>query len=75
MKKSNGIVFCSLFVLAQIFAGCTPGTENRAQRLTERRMLMGTSFQIQIVTSDVPAGKAAIEAAFAEVVRVEELLS
>lgn len=36
---------------------------------------MGTSFQIQIVTSDVPAGKAAIEAAFAEVVRVEELLS
>jgi thiamine biosynthesis lipoprotein len=36
---------------------------------------MGTSFRIQVVAGDESSGNEAIEAAFAEVARVEELLS
>jgi len=36
---------------------------------------MGTRFEIQLVTDDIAAGRAAIEAAYAEIDRVEQLLS
>jgi thiamine biosynthesis lipoprotein len=50
-----------------------PAAEKR--HLHRQRLLMGTLFQIQLVTGDESAGNAAIDAAFAEVARVEELIS
>ncbi len=75
MRKKSVTLSRILMVLTFAVAGCTPGGEAQSQRLSVERMLMGTSFQIQLITADVPAGEAAIEAAFNEVVRVEELLS
>jgi thiamine biosynthesis lipoprotein len=46
-----------------------------ARTLRDERTKMGTRFEIQIVSDDVPAGRAAIEAAYAEIDRVEQLLS
>jgi len=43
--------------------------------LSDRRMLMGTTFDIQIADAEEGGGSAAIDAAFEEVARVEALLS
>ena len=58
-------------------AGCTPGSrEDGAARIVrDERLKMGTRFEIQVVTGDPSAGRAAIEAAYQEIDRVEELLS
>ena len=47
----------------------------RAHHLRGDRQLMGTSFQVRVVTPDVAGGCAAIEDAFAEVAREEALFS
>ena len=46
-----------------------------AHHLRGDRQLMGTSFQVRVVTPDVAGGCAAIEDAFAEVAREEALFS
>ncbi|MEE8412171.1 MAG: FAD:protein FMN transferase [Acidobacteriota bacterium] len=62
-----------VFALATV--GCDLAGSGRLHRVSARRMLMGTAFEIQVVTTDPRAGAAAIEAALDEVARVEELLS
>ncbi|MFO7693974.1 MAG: FAD:protein FMN transferase [Vicinamibacterales bacterium] len=58
---------------------CTDLTPDRAaglaHHLRAERPLMGTSFQIRVVTPDIAGGCAAMEAAFAEVAREEALFS
>lgn len=50
-------------------------TASEPTLLRDERLAMGTRFQIQVVTGDSEAGTAAMEAAFAEVARIEALLS
>jgi thiamine biosynthesis lipoprotein len=76
---------CCLLLLALLAPGCGPGTESypasessvagepRTHRA--RQMLMGTAFDIQIVGREEAAVQRAMQAAFAEVARVEEPLS
>jgi thiamine biosynthesis lipoprotein len=60
-------------------AGCAGGGADDAgpapRIVRSRRMLMGTQFDIQVAGADEAAARAAITDAFAEVARVEELLS
>jgi FAD:protein FMN transferase len=60
-------------------SACRDLTPERAAGLSHHlrgeRQLMGTSFQVRVVTPDVSGGCAAIEAAFAEVAREEALFS
>ena len=72
----------AVLVAVWALAGCSsdgPGTapEGPSERTTfrARRMLMGTTFEIQIVDDDAGRAEAAIEAGFREVERVEDLLS
>ena len=62
-----------------VLASCSPGPEavggDEPVTLRDRRTKMGTFFEIQLVTADERAGRAAIEAAFDEIDRVEALLS
>jgi thiamine biosynthesis lipoprotein len=64
---------------AALPAGCQDLTPDRpagsAHHLRGARQLMGTSFQVRVVTPDLAGGCAAIEAAFAEVAREEALFS
>lgn len=64
---------------AALPAGCQDLTPDRpagsAHHLHGARPLMGTSFQVRVVTPDLAGGCAAIEAAFAEVAREEALFS
>jgi thiamine biosynthesis lipoprotein len=54
----------------------TPGRPaGAAHHLRGERQLMGTAFQVRVVTPDIAAGCAAIEAAFVEVAREEALFS
>ncbi|MCP4655490.1 MAG: FAD:protein FMN transferase [bacterium] len=66
-------------VLMLLLNGCRAGDEivgpGPGALLRDERLLMGTRFQIQAVTGDEEAGVAAMEAAFAEVARIEALLS
>jgi thiamine biosynthesis lipoprotein len=59
--------------------GCTDLTPARpagaTRHLRAERRLMGTAFQIRVVTADVARGCAAIDAAFDEVAREEALFS
>ena len=60
------------------FPACRPhGAEDAAgpRLIREQRMLMGTTFEIQLVTDDGGWGKDAIREAFDEIARTEELLS
>lgn len=57
---------------------CAPGNGDApgaARLVHEDRVLMGTQFGIQVVGDDESAARAAIEAAFEEVERIEALLS
>jgi thiamine biosynthesis lipoprotein len=60
-------------------AACGPASEEGAaegrQIMRAERLLMGTLFDIQIVSADREAGTAALREAFKEVARIEELLS
>jgi thiamine biosynthesis lipoprotein len=57
-------------------ASCGPREADRGpQLLREQRLLMGTTFDIQVVTDDRERGALAIREAFDEVARVEDLLS
>jgi hypothetical protein len=68
-----------------LLAGCSADREGSgtrpivnevaAQTLRDERLKMGTRFEIQLVVEDAEAGRAAIEAAYAEIDRVEDLLS
>ena len=60
-------------IAALIVAAAACGSGPRLVR--EQRMLMGTTFDIQVVVDDAAHGKEAIGKAFDEVARVEELLS
>jgi thiamine biosynthesis lipoprotein len=66
-------VAIALWTLAACCSGCrfdgSPG------ELRDERMKMGTRFEIQVVAADVAAGRAAIDAAYQEIDRVEQLLS
>ncbi|MDH3626684.1 MAG: FAD:protein FMN transferase [Acidobacteriota bacterium] len=65
-----------LSVLVLFFAaGCGGRNEDGRQLVSAQRMLMGTSFRIEVVTTDSEGGRAAAEAALDEVARVEERLS
>lgn len=64
-----------LALLALLATACATGGDDRPRLVSANRMLMGTTFRIQLVTPDVEAGNRAIEAALDEVARVEELLS
>jgi len=58
-------------------AGCGTGTQEAGspQAIRDERLKMGTRFEIQVVTDDTAAGREAIEAAYDEIDRVEQLLS
>lgn len=66
-----------LLLVAVVQASCAPapGGEPAGERSSGERMLMGTRFAIEIESDDAAGAAVAIEAAFAEVARVEELLS
>ena len=63
--------------LAMLFlVGCAPERDDGSPHVVrDERLKMGTRFEIQVVTRDLSAGRAAIEAAYQEIDRVEELLS
>jgi thiamine biosynthesis lipoprotein len=63
-------IYPALF-LALLTVGCA----ERPAHASAQRLLMGTTFRVQVVTADAHAGEAAIEAALDEVARVEERLS
>jgi thiamine biosynthesis lipoprotein len=75
MPKSNRVLSVAFVLLALI--GCSSGRLDDGARRTLRdeRMKMGTRFEIQVVARDDASGRAAIEAAYAEIDRVEQLLS
>jgi len=64
-----------LVLIALLAGACSIGEGDRPRLVSASRMLMGTTFRIQLVTPDADAGNRAIEAALNEVARVEELLS
>jgi thiamine biosynthesis lipoprotein len=68
---------CLGLLLAVATAGCTgPGGSASQARLVEaERLQMGTRFHIQVVATDGAAAERALDAAFAEVDRLEALLS
>ena len=71
-RRTLSVVFAFL-----VLAGCGTGSRDAGSRqpLRDERLKMGTRFEIQLVTDDIAAGRAAIEAAYAEIDRVEQLLS
>lgn len=72
------LALASTFSLAAAVASCgSPGGEDAADLhlVREQRVLMATTFDIQVVTGDRERGEQAIRDAFDEVARVEELLS
>jgi len=64
-----------LLVLFAIACGGESGESGESGLLRARQMLMGTYFDIQVASADEAAAEVAMRAAFAEVARVEELLS
>jgi thiamine biosynthesis lipoprotein len=60
-----------------ILAGCAPGDrdDGSPRIVRDERLKMGTRFEIQVVTRDPSGGRSAIEAAYQEIDRVEDLLS
>ena len=72
---SRGILAAAFALLT--LAGCSPGcrVDGSPRTLRDERMKMGTRFEIQVAAADVAAGRAAIEAAYHEIDRVEQLLS
>jgi thiamine biosynthesis lipoprotein len=65
----------SIILLLLASVSCRDHTGTVPGGLSEQRMLMGTTFAIQIAGVDESVGTAALEAAFEEIARVEELLS
>ena len=63
----------ALLTLVACVAGCRGDGSPRVVR--DERLKMGTRFEIQVVVSDASAGRAAVEAAYLEIDRVEQLLS
>jgi FAD:protein FMN transferase len=67
--------------LAAVLCGCSRGpapdvtTASGAHHVRDERMKMGTRFEIQVVAEDEAGGRAAIDAAYAEIDRLEALLS
>ena len=64
----------ALAVLAAC-AGPRPGEAPRQHVLRDARSKMGAPFEIQLVATDEAAGRAAIDAAYDEIDRVEALIS
>jgi len=65
-------------LLGLLAAGCTRDSGGGADSpvaIRDERMKMGTRFEIQVVTGSPARGRRAIEAAYAEIDRLEALLS
>lgn len=60
---------------ANVASSASPAYVPPAPIVMRERLMMGTVFKIAIAGSDTPAVRQAIDAAFAEIVRLEELLS
>jgi len=81
VSKPFGIVAtAAALLLGPVLVGCSARVEgfetgDGRVRVTAERPLMGTRFRIDVVVTDETLGKAAIEAAFAEIGRSEEALS
>jgi thiamine biosynthesis lipoprotein len=71
--------FIPLLLLLLAASACNAPSEDEAVEgpriLRAERLLMGTRFDIQIVSAEREAGAAALREAFKEVARIEELLS
>lgn len=77
----------AVLALAAVAVACStvsePGEQTEPQpaaagpneSVVSQRMMMGTLFQIRVVTSDESRADAAIEAAYEEIARIEQLLS
>lgn len=63
----------SLLVLASL--GAPAALSGEAELLEERRIQMGTTVQIKLLARDEAAGRSSLAAAFAEIDRVEALMS
>jgi thiamine biosynthesis lipoprotein len=74
-SKSKRVLSIAFALLTLI--GCSVGgrDDGSPRTLRDERLKMGTRFEIQVVAADVAAGRAAIEAAYREIDRVERLLS
>jgi FAD:protein FMN transferase len=70
---------CTLaLTLAAVVCGCSRGPAPAvpdAHHVRDERLKMGTRFEIQVVAEDDAQGRAAIDAAYAEIDRLEALLS
>lgn len=67
-------MFKRLILLLSLLALLTTGCEERPQWLQRSQLLMGTVVEITVLAQPA-AGEAAIDAAFAEMRRIEELMS
>jgi len=78
-RRSTPAASLAAALAAVALASCSPAPEavegDAPVTLRDRRTKMGTFFEVQLVTADERAGRAAIEAAFDEIDRVEALLS
>lgn len=76
MRVTSGLQLSVLAALGLLGAACaSPGAPLAPALVEERRLAMGSELHLTAYTDDAPRARAAFAAAFAEVARLEGLLS